>query len=95
MSLEARVQLVESKQEALDNAFRENNKILEATHGVVSLILIDQREMKKDQFELKQQVGRLEQKVERLELKVDQLELMTRERFDQIEMLLRQYCTKS
>ena len=37
MSLEAKVN-------ALDYAFQENNTILEATHGVVSLILNEQRE---------------------------------------------------
>ncbi|WP_422450591.1 hypothetical protein [Endozoicomonas sp. ALB091] len=41
MSLEAKVN-------ALDYAFQENNKILEATHGVVSLILNEQREKFKE-----------------------------------------------
>ncbi|WP_257282902.1 hypothetical protein [Endozoicomonas sp. SESOKO1] len=41
MSLEARVN-------ALDCAFHENKKILEATHGVVSLILNEQREKFKE-----------------------------------------------
>lgn len=33
MSLEARVQLLEDKFEALDHPFRENNTILAATHA--------------------------------------------------------------
>ncbi|AMO58291.1 hypothetical protein GZ77_21420 [Endozoicomonas montiporae] len=44
MSLEARVTKLERKVEQLDHAFHENNKTLEATHGVVSLILNEQRE---------------------------------------------------
>ncbi|WP_448217456.1 hypothetical protein [Endozoicomonas sp. 2B-B] len=44
MSLEARVTRLEQKVEHLEYAFRENNKILETTHGVVSLILNEQRE---------------------------------------------------
>ena len=44
MSLEARVTTLEQKVEHLEHAFHENNKILGATHGVVSLILNEQRE---------------------------------------------------
>ena len=44
MSLEARVTALEHKVDQLDHAFHENNKILEATHGVVSLTLNEQRE---------------------------------------------------
>ncbi|WP_257281124.1 hypothetical protein [Endozoicomonas sp. ISHI1] len=38
----------EAKVNALDYAFHENNKILEATHGVDSLILNEQREKFKE-----------------------------------------------
>ncbi|MFK0572003.1 hypothetical protein [Endozoicomonas sp.] len=44
MSLEAKVKDLQSKHNDLDHAFHENNKILEATHGVVSLVLNEQRE---------------------------------------------------
>lgn len=44
MSLEARVKALELKFEELDHGVHENNKILEATHGVVSLVLNEQRE---------------------------------------------------
>ena len=44
MSLEARVAVLEQQFKALDFAVRENYKIQEATHGVVSLILKEQRE---------------------------------------------------
>ena len=46
MSLEVRVTALEHKFEhLLNDAFHESNKILVATHGVVSLILNEQREM--------------------------------------------------
>ncbi|WP_252178614.1 hypothetical protein [Endozoicomonas sp. 4G] len=44
MSLEARVIKLEQKVEHLEYAFHESSKIMEATHGVVSLILNEQRE---------------------------------------------------
>ena len=47
MSLEARVAVLEDKQENLDHAFHELTKIVEATHGVVSLMLNEQRDTKK------------------------------------------------
>ena len=50
MTLEARVN-------ALEHAFHENNKILEATHGVVSLILNEQREHHKDYKQFKSEVN--------------------------------------
>ena len=58
MSLEARVTALEHKFEHLNDAFHENNKILEATHGVVSLILNEQREKNRnlDQFIAEQRI---------------------------------------
>ena len=47
MSLGARVTELESKQQHLDYAFHELIKIVEATHGVVSLVLNEQRDTKK------------------------------------------------
>lgn len=49
MSVEARVR-------ALDYAFHENNKVIEATHGVVSLVLEEQREHHKDYEQFKGEV---------------------------------------
>ena len=57
MSLEARVKNIESNHDALEHAFRENNKILEATHGVVSLILNEQRAMQKEQEDMKKKMA--------------------------------------
>ncbi|UYM16738.1 hypothetical protein [Endozoicomonas euniceicola] len=44
MNLEARVTALEHKVDQPDHALHENNKILEATHGVVCLILNEQCE---------------------------------------------------
>ena len=41
---------------ALDYAFHENNRILEATHGVVSLVLNELRENHKDYERFKREV---------------------------------------
>lgn len=49
MSLEARVN-------ALDHTFLENNKLLEATHGVVAPVLNEQRENHKAYLEFKREV---------------------------------------
>ena len=49
MSLEAKVN-------ALDHAFHENNKIQEATHGVVSLVLNELRENHEDYERFKSEV---------------------------------------
>lgn len=80
MSLEARMQFVEDKSESLEYAFRENNKILEATHGVVSLILNEQRDMRKEQYELKQDFKRLEKHIDS---RISELELLIRQHFTQ------------
>ena len=57
MSLEARVTALENKQfELLGHAFHENNKILEATHGVVSLVLNEQRNHYRDYAQFKREV---------------------------------------
>lgn len=47
MGLEARVAELENKQRNLDYSFHEFIKLVEATHGVVSLVLNEQREIKK------------------------------------------------
>ncbi|WP_419836057.1 hypothetical protein [Endozoicomonas atrinae] len=88
MSLEARVRNIESKHDALEHAFRENNKILEATHGVVSLILNEQRAIQKEQGEMKkEQKGmRIELQEMRKEMSANQRE--TCKRFDKIEETL-------
>ena len=71
MSLEARVN-------ALDHAFHENNKLLEATHGVVSLILNEQREKFRKVYE----------RFDNLEQKGDMNQQENRNRFDKIEETL-------
>ena len=102
MSLEARVRLLEDKQEALDHAFRENNTILEATHGVVSLILNEQREMRKEQFETGRRLDHLKQDMNahfnRVDARLNQIEAHFEQvdtRFDQLELLIRQHTTKN
>ena len=67
MSLEARVN-------TLEYAFHENNKILGATHGVVSLVLNEQRENHKD--------------YERFKLEVLEFIRQQNKRTDKIEELL-------
>ncbi|KEI70765.1 hypothetical protein [Endozoicomonas elysicola] len=88
MSLEARVKNIESKQDALEHAFRENNKIFEATHGVVSLILNEQRAMQKEQEGMKKELKGMknEQQAMRNEISANQRE--TCKRFDKIEETL-------
>ena len=61
--------------------FGKTIKILEATHGVVSLILNEQRDMRKGQYELKQDFKRLEKYVD--------------SRISELELLIRQYFTQS
>ncbi|WP_257286525.1 hypothetical protein [Endozoicomonas sp. SESOKO1] len=81
MSLEARVN-------ALDYAFHENNKILEATHGVVSLILNEQREKFKeiDAFIAEQKAFNkaVVQRFEAVDRRFDEVD----RRFDKSEELL-------
>ena len=77
MSLEARVTKVEHRIDLLEKAFHENNKILEATHGVVSLILNEQRDKFRD---LRQEMNtRFEQQSEQIR----QLEFLIRQHFTQ------------
>ena len=83
---------LESKQEALEHAFIENNKILEATHGVVTLILNDQRELRKEQLEMKREF-RSEFSEFKHEMRQEQGKL--NQRFDQFELLIRQHFTQS
>ncbi|WP_163370107.1 hypothetical protein [Endozoicomonas acroporae] len=81
MSLEAKVN-------ALDYAFQENNKILEATHGVVSLILNEQREKfkKVDAFIAEQKAFNIEVNAFIAEQKV--FNKSVDQRFDKTEELL-------
>jgi flagellar capping protein FliD len=90
MSLEARVQFLEEKYDALDHGFRENNKILEATHGVVSLVLNEQQGMRKELFEVKRQVDHLDQKLVHMDQKFTHMDQKFESRFDQLETLTRQ-----
>ena len=76
MSLETRVESLESKHENLDAAVREMMKVIGGTHEVVTLILKEQLEMRKEQFEFKREV------------KAGFKELNSR--FDQLELLIRQ-----
>ena len=85
MSLEGRVKSLEDKYDALDHAFRENNKILEATHGVVSLILNEQREQYKDlKKEMAASSEHLEKEIAALNARLDKQD----KRSDKIEETL-------
>ncbi|WP_133060562.1 hypothetical protein [Parendozoicomonas haliclonae] len=55
--------------DALEGSFHENNNILKATHGVVTLILKEQEDLKVEVIESKREC---------------------RERFNQLELLIRQ-----
>ena len=83
MSLEARVEHLESKFDTLDSSMRELMRVVSGTHEVVGLILKDQMEMRKELFEFKGEV-RTEFKAVRSEFN---------ERFDQLELLIRQHFT--
>ncbi|WP_422490786.1 hypothetical protein [Endozoicomonas sp. ALE010] len=74
MSLEAKVN-------ALDYAFQENNKILEATHGVVSLILNEQREKFK---EVDRRLDAVDRRLDAVDRRFDAVD----RRFDKTEELL-------
>ncbi|WP_422462668.1 MULTISPECIES: hypothetical protein [unclassified Endozoicomonas] len=74
MSLEAKVN-------ALDYAFQENNKILEATHGVVSLILNEQREKFK---EVDRRLDAVDRRFDAVDHRLDAID----RRFDKTEELL-------
>ncbi|WP_263080769.1 hypothetical protein [Endozoicomonas sp. Mp262] len=76
MSLEARVTTLEYKVDQLEQAFQKNNSILEATHGVVALILKEQRERFDKQEVFNQRQEAFNQTVN--------------ENFKQIELLIRQ-----
>ncbi|MTI12471.1 hypothetical protein [Sansalvadorimonas verongulae] len=76
MSTEARVATLEAKHEALDDACRERNKVIEATHDVVTLALKEQRE----------KFAVLEYRLEKLEA----ANRGNRDSFRQLELLLRQ-----
>ena len=95
MSLEARVQLLEEKHDALEHAFRENNKVLEATHGVVSLVLQDVQDVKKDIYEFKKEVHEFKKEVHEFKKEVRGSFKKQDERFDQLELLIRQHFTNS
>lgn len=95
MSLEARLEKVESRTDALESAFRETLTIIEATHGVVSLILKEQRAYKQEvDFRLDKIEKRLDQqdqRSERIENRLDKIEHRLDEhdrRFDRIETIL-------
>ena len=75
-SLETRVTVLEQKVEQLEHSFHENNKILESTHGVVSLILNEQRDKFK---ELKQDITKLDGKIDKQSEQIKQLELLIRQ----------------
>ena len=75
-SLETRVTVLEQKVEQLEHVFAENNKILESTHGVVSLALNEQRDKFK---ELKKDITRLEDKIDKNSEQIKQLELLIRQ----------------
>ncbi|PJE78800.1 hypothetical protein CI610_02256 [invertebrate metagenome] len=64
MSLETRVTALEYKVEQLDHAFHENSKVLEATHGVVSLLLNEQREKF---YKLEQRLGEHDRRFDKIE----------------------------
>lgn len=78
-SLETRVTVLEHKVEQLEYAFHENNKILESTHGVVSLILNEQRDKYK---ELKRDISKLDGKIDKQSRQINQLELLIRQSLD-------------
>ncbi|WBA81886.1 hypothetical protein [Endozoicomonas sp. GU-1] len=81
MSLEAKVN-------ALDYAFQENNKILEATQGVVSLILNEQRDKFK---EVDRRLDAVDHRLDAVDRRFDavdhRLDAIDR-RFDKTEELL-------
>ena len=83
MSLEVRVTKLESRVDLLEEAFHENNKILEATHGVVSLILNEQRE----------KFWKLEERFDKIDKRFDKQESFNQtvnENFKQLEILITQ-----
>ncbi len=71
MSLEQRVTIVEQKVEQLEKAFHDQNVIIDATHGVVSLILNEQRERFKQ----------VDKRFKQMDERFDQLELLIRQHF--------------
>lgn len=71
MSLEARVDALESRHDALEATVREHLKITEATHGVVSLMLKEQRENKAE----------VNARLDKIETRLDQHD----QRFDAID----------
>jgi hypothetical protein len=83
MSLEARVEVLESRQDNLEHAFHENNRVLKGVMDTVTLILNEHRDTRKELFELRQEHRSFKQ--EHLTFKQE-----IWERFDQVELLIRQ-----
>ena len=98
MSVEARVTVLEHKVEQLDYAFRANNKILETTHGVVSLILNEQRDKFKEinanfDEQFKKINARFDAQSKEMNARFDKQEAFNQqvnENFKQIELLITQ-----
>ena len=76
MSLEAEVQELRLKHKTLNAAFSDMMRVIGGTHEVVTLILKDQLEMRKEGIEFRKEMEAFRKE--------------TRENFKQIELLVRQ-----
>ncbi len=76
MSLESRVDMLESKHHSLDYTLRDLIRVVGATHEVVALILKEQLAMRKEQIEMRAELCEIKAEVSG--------------RFDQLELLIRQ-----
>ena len=83
MSLENRVQILESKHQSLDAAFRDLMKVVAGTHEVVTLILKEQLEVRRELREFKEETRNNFQRIDSNFQRIDN-------NFEQIELLIRQ-----
>ncbi|WP_034835834.1 hypothetical protein [Endozoicomonas numazuensis] len=87
MSLEARVEMMESRQDELEQAFRENNRVLKGVMDTVALILNEHRDTRKELFEFRQEHMAFKQEIrerfDKQEEKSSQLELLIRQNIRQ------------
>ncbi len=87
MGLESGVQPFENKHESLDYAVREMMKVVAGTHEVVTLILREQLEVRKDLIELRGELNEFHSEF-------IQFQKETRDNFSQMEQLIRQVYRK-
>ncbi|WP_062270735.1 hypothetical protein [Endozoicomonas arenosclerae] len=79
MSLEARVQQLEIKQRLQDDCLGRVIQVIDGTHEVVSLILKEQIETRKDIAAINTRLDKIESHFSQFGTRFDQLELLIRQ----------------